>query len=59
VSLVVLTALGVLWTVESLGGPAVRLPRRAMAILARVRPTRWLALSLSVAVIYVVLRNLR
>ncbi len=56
--LVVLSALGVLWTVESLGGPAVRLPPRPAALLARVGPTQWLLLGLAVAVIYVVLRNL-
>ena len=59
VSLVLLTGLGIVWTVEALGGPAVRLPRRSVAILARLQPAQWLALGLSAAAIYVVLRNLR
>jgi hypothetical protein len=58
VGLVVLTALGVLWTIEALGGPAVRLPDRAASALARVRPTGWLALGLVGAAVFVVLRNL-
>ncbi len=56
--LVVLTVLGVLWTVEALGGPAVRLSARSAARLARVRPTRWLVLALAGAALFVVLRNL-
>lgn len=58
VGLGVLTVLGVLWTVEALGGPAVRLPTRSAARLARVRPTRWLVLGLGVAALVVVLRHL-
>jgi hypothetical protein len=57
VGLVVLTVLGVLWTVEALGGPAVRLPGRVAARLSRVRPTRWLVLSLLAAALFVLLRN--
>jgi hypothetical protein len=57
VGLVVLTVLGVLWTVEALGGPAVRLPARVAARLSRVRPTRWLVLSLLAAALFVLLRN--
>ncbi|WP_197677223.1 DUF2752 domain-containing protein [Friedmanniella luteola] len=58
VGLVVLAVLGVLWSVEALGGPAVRLPARAAAGLIRVRPTRWLLLGLLGATVFVVLRNL-
>ena len=58
VGLVVLTVLGVLWSVEALGGPAVRLPARAAARAARVHPTQWLVLGLVVAAAFVLLRNL-
>jgi len=58
VGLVVLTGLGVLWTVEALGGPAARLPARLSAPLARVSPTQWLVLGLALAAVFVVLRNL-
>ena len=58
VGLVVLTVLGVLWTVEALGGPAVRLPARISAQLSRVRATSWLALGLAGAAVFVLLRNL-
>ena len=57
VGLVVLTVLGVLWTVEAFGGPAVRLPARVTARLSRVQPTRWLVLSLLAAALFVLLRN--
>ena len=56
--LVVLTVLGVLWTIEALGGPAARLPARAAMPLASVRPTDWLVLGGVVAAVFVVLRNL-
>ena len=49
--LVVLTGLGVLWTIEALGGPAVRLPRRAAMLLASVRPLQWLIAGAVVAAI--------
>ena len=58
VGLVVLTVLGVLWTLEALGGPAVRLPARFAARVRRVHPTRWLVLGLVAAAAFVVLRNL-
>lgn len=58
VGLVVLTVLGALWTVEALGGPAVRLPR-AWALRAQsVHPTQWLLLGLGGSVVFVLLRNL-
>ena len=56
--LAVLTVLGMLWTVEALGGPAVRLPQRTSATLRRVRPDHWLAVGLVVATAFVLLRNL-
>nr|WP_294695111.1 DUF2752 domain-containing protein [uncultured Friedmanniella sp.] len=58
VGLGVLTALGLLWTVESLGGPRVRLPGRSTALLAQLQPTSWLALGLAGTAVYIVLRNL-
>jgi hypothetical protein len=58
VGLVVLSVLGLLWTLEALGGPVVRLPARVAVPLARVRPTQWLVVGLAAATAFVVLRNL-
>lgn len=58
VGLVVLGALGVLWTVEVLGGPAVRPPTALGHRLRRVHPTRWLAIVMAFAVAYTLFRNL-
>ena len=58
IGLVVLSALGVLWAVEALGGPVVRLPRRAAGALGGLQPTQWLILGLVAAAFYVLLRNL-
>jgi hypothetical protein len=58
VVLVVLGVLGVAWTVEVLGGPALRPPRRVRAALGRVHPTRWLVIGLAAAFVYTVVRNL-
>jgi len=58
VGLAVLTLLGVLWSVESLGGPAVRPSRRAAEALRQVRPGLWLVVGLVVATGFVLLRNL-
>jgi Protein of unknown function (DUF2752) len=58
VSLVILGVLGVLWTVEAAGGPAVRLPRPLAEGLRRVGPLQWVVVGLLVAVIYTVTRNL-
>jgi Protein of unknown function (DUF2752) len=58
VGLVILVALGVLWTVEAAGGPAFRLPRPLSERLRRVRPTQWLVIGLLAAVIYTITRNL-
>jgi hypothetical protein len=51
VGLVILVALGVLWTVEAAGGPHSER-------LRRVRPTQWLVIGLLAAVIYTITRNL-
>ena len=58
VGLMVLSVLGVLWTVEVLGGPQVRPPRRVGERLRRVHPTRWLVAGMTLAVLYTLLRNL-
>jgi len=58
VGITVLGVLGVLWTVQVLGGPAVRFPERLRIPLRRVHPTRWLVLSMTTATIYTLLRNL-
>lgn len=58
VGLVILTALGIGWTVELVGGPAVRLPHRLRALVATVRPTSWLLAGLFSAALFVLLRNL-
>jgi hypothetical protein len=58
VGLVVLAALGVLWTVEALGGPRVRPPRTLGERLGRVHPSRWLAVGLVIGTGYTLARNL-
>ena len=58
VSLVILGVLGVLWTVEAVGGPALRLPRPLAELLRRVSPLQWVVAGLLVAVVYTVTRNL-
>ena len=56
--LLILGLLGVLWTVEAAGGPALRLPCSLADRLRRVSLTQWLLVGLLVAVIYTVARNL-
>jgi hypothetical protein len=56
--LLILGLLGVLWTVEAAGGPTLRLPRSLADRLRRVSLTQWLLVSLLIAVIYTVARNL-
>ena len=51
--LVVLVLLGLLWTIEALGGPAVRPPRSL-----RGRPGLWWVVIGAVAVVFAVVRNL-
>jgi hypothetical protein len=58
VGLLVLGTLGVLWTLEAAGGPAVRLPRRLGHRLSRVPAVHWLVLGIGLAVVWTVLRNL-
>jgi Protein of unknown function (DUF2752) len=58
VGLVILGVLGVVWTVEALGGPAFRLPRPLSERLRRVHPMQWLGIGLLVALIYTIARNL-
>jgi hypothetical protein len=58
VGLVILGVLGVVWTVEAVGGPAFRLPRPLSERLRRVHPMQWLVIGLLVALIYTVARNL-
>jgi hypothetical protein len=58
IGLVVLGVLGVVWTIEAAGGPAIRLPRGISRPLRRVGRDRWLLIGLGAAVIYTVLRNL-
>jgi hypothetical protein len=58
VGLVVLATLGVLWTVQLAGGPAVRLPKQVRDRLAAVRPTTWLTAGIVSMVGYTILRNL-
>jgi hypothetical protein len=58
IGLLILGLLGVLWAVEAVGGPAVRLPRRLAGRLRRVRPAQWLLIGLVVAVMYTLARNL-
>jgi hypothetical protein len=58
IGLLIVGVLGVLWSVEAVGGPAVRLPRRLAERLRRVRPAQWLVLGVLVAVIYTIVRNL-
>lgn len=56
--LLILGLLGIFWTVEAAGGPALRLPRSLAERLRRVSLTQWLLIGLLVAVIYTVARNL-
>ena len=58
IGLFIVGILGTLWAVEAAGGPAVRLPRPLAERLRRVRPHRWLAAALLVAVVYTFARNL-
>ncbi len=58
VGLAVLTVLGLLWTVEAAGGPAVRLPRAWATRTQTVHPTSWLLIGLSISVAFVLVRNL-
>ena len=58
VAVAVLVLLSVSWTVELLGGPALRPPRPLAQPLQRVPAPVWLVLGAVVAIVYAVLRNL-
>ena len=58
VAVAVLILLTVLWTVELLGGPSLRPPRRVVRWWQGVPAGVWLVLGAAVAVAYAVLRNL-
>lgn len=58
VGLVVVGLVGLAWTVEALGGPALVWPRPLADRLSEVRPRTWLILGSAVAVGYILLRNL-
>jgi Protein of unknown function (DUF2752) len=58
VGLGVLSVLGLLWAVEVLGGPRVRLPDQVAGRLRGVRPNTWLLIAGVIAVGYTLLRNL-
>jgi hypothetical protein len=53
-----LGAVGVLWTVEALGGPAVRPPALLRFAARRLSSSQWLVVGLVLATGYTVLRNL-
>ena len=60
-ALVLIAALGVvgvLWTVEALGGPTVRPPARLRVAARRLSSSEWLIVGLMLATAYTVLRNL-
>ena len=57
VALVVVGSLGVAWTVQLAGGPALRPPTAMRERFAAVRGTWWLVAGLAVLVGYTVLRN--
>ncbi len=54
----VLGLLAVVWLIELLGGPQVRLPLGLSAWLRRVAPAAWVVVSAAVAVAFMVVRNL-
>ncbi len=56
--LVLLAALALLWAIDVLGGPAARLPRRVTTRLKAVPGVAWALLTLLLAVVYTLLRNL-
>jgi hypothetical protein len=58
IGLAVATVLGVLWTVEALGGPALRPPERVARALHRIRLNTWLVSGLLLASLSVLLRHL-
>ncbi len=58
VGLIALAVLGVVWTIEAVGGPRIRPPDVVSARLRLVSPTGWLVLIGVVAASFTLLRNL-
>lgn len=58
IGLVVLTLLGVAWTVEAIGGPALRPPRQVTEFLGKISANQGLIIGLAAATIYTFARNL-
>lgn len=58
VAVAILSLLTVLWTVELLGGPALRPPRPVIHRLRGVPAAVWLVVGAALAIAYAVLRNL-
>ncbi len=58
IGLLIVAVLGVLWTVESLGGPKVRPPVAVTQRLNRIRPTQWTFVFVVLAIGYTLLRHL-
>lgn len=58
VLIAVLGVVGLLWSVEALGGPAFRLPAGLQVAARRLSPSQWLVVGLVLATVYTVLRNL-
>jgi Protein of unknown function (DUF2752) len=56
--LAILGVLGVMWAVEAVGGPALRVPRPLSERLRRVHPMQWLVIGLLIALSYTIVRNL-
>jgi hypothetical protein len=57
-AVVVLVLLTLAWSVELLGGPAVRAPQPLAGLLRRIPPSVWLVVAAAAAIAYAVLRNL-
>jgi uncharacterized protein DUF2752 len=58
IAMTVLCALAVVWAIEIAGGPAARPARGLTKRLQQVPAVAWLLVSLLIAVVYTVLRNL-
>jgi hypothetical protein len=58
VGIALLGVIGVLWVLETLGGPAVRPPVALRRWVQRTTPTQRLVVFFALGVVYTVLRNL-
>lgn len=58
IGLILATALGIAWLIETLGGPKSRLLHRVSAWLGRVHPTVLSLVLLGFSILYAVIRNL-